>query len=133
LLDLQLKSLQSDAKRLPELREEVYAARDDLPPVLDVSDLRADLNTTFADNGLVLLQGTVGDSMLLEPTVMLTDAAAAVGLPSPTDGLQFTGLVATPVELRTAGSLTKIESLLHDLQRGNHRYLLVSRVGFTPV
>lgn len=134
LLELQLLALRRDAERLPEIREQIYGVRDYFPPSLDVPALRIGLERVFDDNDLVIIEEVIGDPVVIDPsTLSLTDAAAAVGLQSPTAELDFSGMLGTPVQIRTAGPLKNVQSLLNDFQRGDHPYMLVAQVGFTPV
>ena len=132
-LELTLLARMSDAKLIPEYRERIFDIRDDLPPVLDIPAIRRKLEELHVENGLVVSSEAIGETTVMTPGISLALQAAEVGRASQLDGLAFTGLLATPIDLRVAGSREQVFGLLNDLQTGDHQYFLLIGLTIDPV
>ncbi|WNM25779.1 hypothetical protein [Demequina capsici] len=127
LLQTQLDGLLADYARLDEINAGLDAVHVDLPVREDLESVRSTINDTANAYGITIVDLTAGAPYNVDPsTLVLADAAAAVGKESTVDGLTFTSLVATPMQLTVEGSYTKVLGALTDLQLGDHRFVYVA-------
>ncbi len=132
-LELSLAKRIADAEQIPQYREEIYEIRDDLPAEREIPELRRLLFELFEENDLVIFAEEIGSIQTVTPRISLAIPAAEVGLVSQVDGLAFTGVIATQVNLTTAGTREQILGLMNSLQLGDHQYFLVTAFAVTAV
>lgn len=132
-LRAEIETLKAEAERLPELREELWRIRDAFPPQQDVPGLRDLIAELYGAHGLVIQSDSIGLPGPIENTLALAPAYAAVGKESYVEGIQFSGLIVTPVTVTTRGPRAAVLSLLDDLQVGDHRYFSVYAYNLEPL
>ncbi|WNM28674.1 hypothetical protein RN607_06620 [Demequina capsici] len=127
LLQTQLDGLLADYARLDEINADLAAVRVDLPVREDLESVRSTINDTANAYGITVVDLSASAPAVVDPShLVLADAAAAVGKESVVDGLTFTSLVATPMQLTVEGDYAKVLGALTDLQLGDHRFVYVA-------
>ncbi len=132
-LQVTLKKRKADNEKLPETRAEIWAIRDQFPPLVDEVAFRRLLDEIAVKHGFISQSDSLGGAVVVEPSISLAEALAQVGKEPYADGLKFTGLSAVPFSLTIQGNYKEIFSYLDDLQVGEHRYLLISSATITPL
>jgi hypothetical protein len=132
-LTIQLQKRKADSEHLPESKAEVWAIRDQMPPVLDTAGVRDEIEALGANYGLVVQSDLLGSATEVIPGLVLADAFAPYGMESYVDTLTFTGLSSAPFSLGVQGNFSTVLTFLDALQMGDHRYFLISSLSLTGV
>jgi hypothetical protein len=131
LLEDTLAERKLSAENVPDYTREIYKIRDILSPVEDIPALRRTIDDIMSGLGLSVKVENVTPPGPVLGGLSLLAPMAEVGLTSEIEGMQFSTLQATFVNIEIEGTLSQVCAVIDLLQSGEHRYMLVTNLTLT--